>query len=199
MAKEETKAVPGKTIGIDLGTTFSAVAVMEAGKSTIIPNAEGDRTTPSVVTIKDGERLVGKMARNQAIVHPENTIRSIKRLMGSDEKVSVDIWNWKDKQLQPQQLKQLDKEIKRSYKAVYFTGNDKIVQLADEKIKSVSVNKEIEGDYCIGYYDEPYLRMRSWEASRSSRAWKSTSSRTRWRIWVPTTTVSTWCTSRETP
>jgi len=106
MAKEETKAngdkakaVPGKTIGIDLGTTFSAVAVMEAGKSTIIPNAEGDRTTPSVVTIKDGERLVGKVARNQAIVHPENTIRSIKRLMGSDEKVAVD-----GKEYSPQEI-----------------------------------------------------------------------------------------------
>ncbi|MBW2965819.1 molecular chaperone DnaK [Candidatus Woesearchaeota archaeon] len=106
MAKEETKAsgekakaVPGKTIGIDLGTTFSAVAVMEAGKSAIIPNAEGDRTTPSVVTIKDGERLVGKVARNQAIVHPENTIRSIKRMMGSDEKVNVD-----GKEYSPQEI-----------------------------------------------------------------------------------------------
>ena len=86
----DVKAKPGKTIGIDLGTTFSAVAVMEAGTSTIIPNAEGDRTTPSVVSIKDGERLVGKVARNQAIVNPEHTIRSIKRVMGTDEKISVD-------------------------------------------------------------------------------------------------------------
>ncbi|MBW2981822.1 molecular chaperone DnaK [Candidatus Woesearchaeota archaeon] len=90
MAKEETKAQPGKTIGIDLGTTFSAVAVMEAGKSTIIPNAEGDRTTPSVVTLKDGDRLIGKVAKNQAIVNPEHTVRSIKRLMGSDEKITID-------------------------------------------------------------------------------------------------------------
>ncbi|MBD3249123.1 molecular chaperone DnaK [Candidatus Woesearchaeota archaeon] len=90
--KEENKekAQPGKTIGIDLGTTFSAVAAMEAGKANIIPNAEGDRTTPSVVTIKDGERLVGKVAKNQAITNPDHTIRSIKRLMGTDEKVTID-------------------------------------------------------------------------------------------------------------
>jgi molecular chaperone DnaK len=87
---EEAKAKPGKTIGIDLGTTFSAVAVMEAGKAAIIPSAEGDRTTPSVVTLKEGERLVGKVAKNQAIVNPEHTVRSIKRLMGSDEKITID-------------------------------------------------------------------------------------------------------------
>ncbi|MCK5107512.1 MAG: molecular chaperone DnaK [Nanoarchaeota archaeon] len=80
----------GKAIGIDLGTTFSAVAVMEGGKPVIIPNAEGDRTTPSVVLIKDKERLVGKLARNQAILNPEHTIRSIKRHMGSDEKETID-------------------------------------------------------------------------------------------------------------
>jgi molecular chaperone DnaK len=79
-----------KIIGIDLGTTFSAVAVMEGGKATIIPNAEGSRTTPSVVSInEDGERLVGQVARNQAITHPEQTIRSIKRHMGEDYKVTI--------------------------------------------------------------------------------------------------------------
>jgi molecular chaperone DnaK len=84
------KKVKGKVIGIDLGTTFSAVAILEAGKGKIIPNAEGDNTTPSVVTIKGGERLVGKVARNQAIVNPEHTVRSIKRIIGSDEKISID-------------------------------------------------------------------------------------------------------------
>ena len=83
----------GKAIGIDLGTTFSAVSVMEAGKPTIIPNAEGDRTTPSVVLIKEKERVVGKLARNQAILNPEHTVRSIKRKMGSSEKITVE---WKD-------------------------------------------------------------------------------------------------------
>ena len=80
----------GKIIGIDLGTTFSAVSVMEGGKPVIIPNAEGERTTPSVVAINDkGERLVGRVARNQAITNPEHTVRSIKRHMGSDYKVKI--------------------------------------------------------------------------------------------------------------
>jgi molecular chaperone DnaK len=73
----------GKIIGIDLGTTNSAVAVMEGGEPTIIVNAEGDRTTPSVVAFrKDGERIVGKAAKNQAITNPEHTITSIKRFVG---------------------------------------------------------------------------------------------------------------------
>ena len=72
-----------KAIGIDLGTTFSAVAVMEAGEPVIIPNAEGGRITPSVVAVsKSGERLIGQIAKRQAITNPENTIFSIKRLMG---------------------------------------------------------------------------------------------------------------------
>jgi len=73
----------GKIIGIDLGTTNSAVAVMEGGEPTIIVNAEGDRTTPSVIGFrKDGERIVGKAAKNQAITNPENTVTSIKRFIG---------------------------------------------------------------------------------------------------------------------
>jgi len=73
----------GKVIGIDLGTTNSAMAVLEGGEPTIIVNAEGDRTTPSVVAFrKDGERIVGKSAKNQAITNPENTIKSIKRFVG---------------------------------------------------------------------------------------------------------------------
>ena len=81
----------GKIIGIDLGTTNSAVAVMEGGKATIIPNAEGNRTTPSVVAFtKEGERLVGETAKRQAVMNPERTIESIKREMGSDYKVDID-------------------------------------------------------------------------------------------------------------
>lgn len=79
-----------KMIGIDLGTTFSAVAVMEGGKAAIIPSAEGGRTTPSIVTIKDGEVIVGEVARRQAITNPEHTVRSIKRMMGSNEKITIE-------------------------------------------------------------------------------------------------------------
>jgi len=79
-----------KTIGIDLGTTFSAVAVMEGGKSVIIPNAEGARTTPSIVAITStGERIVGQPAKNQAVINPTQTIRSIKRKMGEQYQVEL--------------------------------------------------------------------------------------------------------------
>ncbi|MFW5752761.1 MAG: Hsp70 family protein, partial [Planctomycetota bacterium] len=72
----------GKIIGIDLGTTNSCVAVMEGGETTVVTNAEGARTTPSVVAFTDkGERLVGQIARNQAVTNPHNTIHSIKRFM----------------------------------------------------------------------------------------------------------------------
>ena len=90
----------GKIIGIDLGTTNSAVAVMEGGESVIIPNIEGNRTTPSVVAFtKDGERLVGETAKRQAITNPDKTISSIKRHMGSDFNVKID-----DKTYTPQDI-----------------------------------------------------------------------------------------------
>ena len=77
-----------KVIGIDLGTTNSVVAVMEGGEPVVIPNAEGSRTTPSVVAFtKDGERLVGQVAKRQAITNPDRTVISIKRQMGTDHKV----------------------------------------------------------------------------------------------------------------
>lgn len=80
-----------KTIGIDLGTTNSVVAVMEGGKPTVIANAEGSRTTPSIVAIsKTGERLVGQLAKRQAILNPEKTVISVKRHMGSDFKTKID-------------------------------------------------------------------------------------------------------------
>ena len=80
-----------KIIGIDLGTTNSCVAVMEGGESVVIPNAEGNRTTPSVVAFsKDGERMVGQVAKRQAITNPDRTVISIKREMGTDYKVDID-------------------------------------------------------------------------------------------------------------
>lgn len=81
----------GKVIGIDLGTTFSCVSVMEGGEPVVIPNAEGARTTPSVVAFsKTGERMVGQVARRQAITNPERTVYSIKRQMGTNYKVNID-------------------------------------------------------------------------------------------------------------
>ena len=81
----------GKIIGIDLGTTNSCVAVMEGGEPVVIPNAEGNRTTPSVVAFsKNGERLVGQIAKRQAVTNPENTVISIKRDMGTNRKVKID-------------------------------------------------------------------------------------------------------------
>ena len=81
----------GKIIGIDLGTTNSCVAVMEGGEAVVIPNSEGNRTTPSVVAFsKEGERLVGQIAKRQAVTNPDHTIISIKRKMGTAEKVNID-------------------------------------------------------------------------------------------------------------
>ena len=80
-----------KVIGIDLGTTNSCVAVMEGGEAVVIPNAEGNRTTPSVVAFsKTGERMVGQVAKRQAITNPDRTISSIKRQMGTNYKVTID-------------------------------------------------------------------------------------------------------------
>ncbi|GFP21598.1 molecular chaperone DnaK [Candidatus Hakubella thermalkaliphila] len=92
-----------KAIGIDLGTTNSVVAFVEGGQATIIPNAEGGRLTPSVVAFtKDGKRLVGELAKRQAVANPEHTIASIKRHMGSDYKVRID-----DKEYTPQEISSL--------------------------------------------------------------------------------------------
>ncbi len=89
-----------KIIGIDLGTTNSCVAVMEGGEPVVIANAEGARTTPSVVAFtKNGERLVGQVAKRQAVANPEHTVASIKREMGSDYKVKID-----DKEYSPQEI-----------------------------------------------------------------------------------------------
>ena len=89
-----------KVIGIDLGTTNSCVAVMEGGEAVVIPNAEGSRTTPSVVAFqKDGSRVVGQVAKNQAVANPDKTVISIKRKMGSDYKVKID-----EKAYSPQEI-----------------------------------------------------------------------------------------------
>ena len=111
MATENKKSsVSGATIGIDLGTTFSAVAAMEGGKPTIINNAEGARITPSVVHIKENEIMVGQVARNQAIVDPSHTIRSIKRKMGSTERVEIDGKEYTPEQISAMILQKLKRD-----------------------------------------------------------------------------------------
>ncbi len=98
----------GKIIGIDLGTTNSCVAVMEGGNAVVIPNSEGARTTPSVVAFsKTGERLVGQVAKRQAVTNPEKTVISIKRHMGSDYKVSIDGKNYTPQEISAMILQKL--------------------------------------------------------------------------------------------
>jgi molecular chaperone DnaK len=92
--------VKEKVLGIDLGTTFSCMSIMEAGKPIVIPNAEGGRTTASIVAFtKEGERLVGSLAKRQAVTNPQRTIQSIKRKMGITEKIKID-----DKSYSPQEI-----------------------------------------------------------------------------------------------
>ncbi|MBQ1260593.1 MAG: molecular chaperone DnaK [Clostridia bacterium] len=98
----------GKIIGIDLGTTNSCVAVFEGGEPTVITNPEGARTTPSVVAFaKNGERLVGQVAKRQAVTNPEKTVISIKRDMGSDKKVSIDGKNYTPQEISAMILQKL--------------------------------------------------------------------------------------------
>jgi molecular chaperone DnaK len=90
----------GKIIGIDLGTTNSCVAVIEGGKPVVIPNSEGARTTPSMVSFDpEGGRLVGLPAKRQAIKHPERTIQSVKRFMGSNHRIQIDHMEFSPEQI----------------------------------------------------------------------------------------------------
>ncbi|SFL81122.1 molecular chaperone DnaK [Gracilibacillus orientalis] len=104
----------GKIIGIDLGTTNSCVAVMEGGESKVIPNPEGNRTTPSVVSFKNGERQIGEVAKRQAITNP-NTIQSIKRHMGTDYKVEIE-----GKEHTPQEISAIILQHLKSYAEDYL-------------------------------------------------------------------------------
>jgi len=96
-----------KVIGIDLGTTNSCVAVMEGGEAVVIPNAEGNRTTPSVVAFKGDERLVGQIAKRQAVTNPDKTVTSIKRHMGTDHKVAIDGKNYSPQEISAMVLQKL--------------------------------------------------------------------------------------------
>ena len=99
-----------KIIGIDLGTTNSCVSVIEGGSPVVIPNDEGGRTTPSVVAFKGDEVLVGDRAKRQAVTNPKNTIASIKRLMGTSEKVSANGKEWTPQEISAKILGKLKKD-----------------------------------------------------------------------------------------
>jgi molecular chaperone DnaK len=119
----------GKIIGIDLGTTTSAMAVMQAGKAEIIANSEGNRTTPSVVAVnKNGERLVGQVARRQQVTNPKNTIYEVKRLIGR---------NWEDKEVQ--------RDIKLMGYEMVKSGNGVKVKMGDKEYSPEEVSAMILG------------------------------------------------------
>ena len=103
-----------KIIGIDLGTTNSCVSVLEGGEPKVIPNPEGNRTTPSVVAFKNGEKQVGEVAKRQSITNP-NTIASVKRLMGTNEKVKVE-----DKEYTPQEVSAMILQYLKGYAEEYL-------------------------------------------------------------------------------
>src|ERR1700679_3022003 len=119
-----------KIIGIDLGTTNSAMAVMQSGKPAIIANSEGARTTPSVVAInKNGERLVGQVARRQQVTNPKNTIYEVKRLIGR---------RWNDKEVQ-RDLKLMGYEIVKSGNGVKVKMGDK--EYSPEEVSAMILSK----------------------------------------------------------
>lgn len=120
----------GKILGIDLGTTNSAMAVMQSGKATIIENSEGNRTTPSVVAVnKKDERLVGQVARRQQVTNPKNTIYEVKRLIGR---------NWEDKEVQ-KDIKLMGYEMVKSGKGVKVKMGDK--EYSPEEISAMVLGK----------------------------------------------------------
>ena len=99
-----------RAVGIDLGTTNSVIAVLESGEPTIIPNAEGNRTTPSMVAFKDGETLVGEVAKRQAITNPDRTIRSVKRNMGTSWKQTIDGKDYSSQEISARILMKLKRD-----------------------------------------------------------------------------------------
>jgi molecular chaperone DnaK len=120
----------GKIIGIDLGTTNSAMAVMEGGKPEIIANTEGNRTTPSVVAVnKAGERLVGQLARRQSVTNPNNTVYEMKRLIGR---------RWEDKEVQ-RDIKLMGYEMVKSGDSVKVKMGDK--EYSPEELSAMVLSK----------------------------------------------------------
>ena len=183
----------GKIIGIDLGTTNSCVAVMEGGEAVVIPNAEGMRTTPSVVAFtKDGERLVGEIAKRQAVANPEHTVSSIKREMGSDYKVKID-----SKEYTPQEIsamiltklkndaeKYLGEKVTEAVITVpaYFTDSQRQATKDAGKIAGLEVKRII---------NEPTAAARStFLSSNSATAYSKFLQRQATTVWAATTSTN---------
>lgn len=156
-----------KVVGIDFGTTNSVVAVKEGDNVVVIPNAEGSRLTPSVVAFtKDGERLVGQLAKRQAIINPERTVLSIKRKMGSDYKVKIDEREYTPQEIAAmilQKLKNsaedyLGEEIKQAVITVpaYFTDAQRQATKDAGKIAGLEVLRIINEPTaaCLAYGTE---------------------------------------------
>ena len=140
----------GKIIGIDLGTTNSCVAILEGGQPVVIPNSEGSRTTPSVVAFKDGERMVGTLAKRQAITNPERTISSIKRDMGSDRKVHID-----GKDYTPQDISAMILKRLKSFADPFFGQNitKAVITVTDKSGQPVTVKDPAGKDRPIGRWE----------------------------------------------
>jgi molecular chaperone DnaK len=143
-----------KMIGIDLGTTNSCVSVIEGGEATVITNSEGNRTTPSVVAFtKDGERLVGQLAKNQSVTNPDKTVMSIKRHMGSDHKTNIDGKNYTPQEISAMVLQKLktDAEAYLGHKVhdavitvpAYFTDSQRQATKDAGQIAGLNVHRII--------------------------------------------------------
>jgi len=166
-----------KVIGIDLGTTNSCVAVMEGGEAVVIPNAEGNRTTPSVVAFsKTGERMVGQVAKRQAITNPDRTISSIKREMGSDYKVEID-----GKKYTPQEISAMILQKLKSDAEAYLGGpvSEAVITVpayfTDAQRQATKDAGKIAGLEVKRIINEPTASTRS----RARRSWSTTSAAAR--------------------
>ena len=166
-----------KVIGIDLGTTNSCVAVMEGGEAVVIPNAEGNRTTPSVVAFsKTGERMVGQVAKRQAITNPDRTISSIKREMGSDYKVEVD-----GKKYTPQEISAMILQKLKSDAEAYLGGpvSEAVITVpayfTDAQRQATKDAGKIAGLEVKRIINAPT----AWIRSRARRSWSTTSAAAR--------------------
>ncbi|MEI3014976.1 MAG: Hsp70 family protein [Ruthenibacterium lactatiformans] len=181
----------GKIIGIDLGTTNSCVAVIEGGEPVVIANAEGARTTPSVVAFsKDGERMVGQVAKRQAITNPDRTIASIKRDMGTDYKVNIDGKNYTPQEISAMILQKLKADAEaylgdKVTEAVitvpaYFTDAQRQATKDAGKIAGLDVKRIINEPTAaaLAYGIDKETTRRSW--STTWAAAPSTSPSSRW-------------------